>query len=294
MAYRMTVVKNPGKKKTMAKKKASKRKTTKKKSTRKKTAKKRKTTSKKKSTKKKSTKKKSTKKKSTKRKTKKKKSTRKKTAKKKTTKRKTKKKSTKKKSTRKKTSKKKTSKKKSTKKKSTKKKASKKKPVKRKVAKKAVRRAKRSKLPKGTPKPRYTMDEAEGRLGFAGKKLSRSAQVGKRKRKKIPGLSSNARRMQLASQGYLQVNPHGAEIDPDVYVEMADNPIEKVPGFRGLYVAKPGPKDKVRRKALVVKTGKRDPTRYGKGTVKKRVTKSKEDELNRIRRAAGIPVRKKR
>ena len=230
MAYRMTVVKNPGKKKTMAKKKASKRKTTKKKSTRKKTAKKRKTTSKKKSTKKKSTKKK----------------------------------------------------------------ASKKKPVKRKVAKKAVRRAKRSKLPKGTPKPRYTMDEAEGRLGFAGKKLSRSAQVGKRKRKKIPGLSSNARRMQLASQGYLQVNPHGAEIDPDVYVEMADNPIEKVPGFRGLYVAKPGPKDKVRRKALVVKTGKRDPTRYGKGTVKKRVTKSKEDELNRIRRAAGIPVRKKR
>ncbi len=162
-------------------------------------------------------------------------------------------------------------------------------PAKRKAAKKVARRAKparavrrRPRLPAGVPKVKFTVPQAEAKLDAAGKKLAKSAKKSKRARKKTPGLSTAARRMQLASQGLLQVNTGG------------DNPVQAVPGHRGLYVVTPPKGAKVRSKAVAVRTGKRSKTKAGRGTVSKRpVSKKREEELNRIRRAAGIPVRRK-
>jgi hypothetical protein len=173
------------------------------------------------------------------------------------------------------------------KKKASKKRKGKKKSKKRAVAKRAPSKpakAKRARKawPVGVPRPTMTRGEAVSRLGRAGKKLSKSRGVGHRKRGRIPGISSAARRMQMASQGVLQVS----------------NPFEMVTGHPGMVVSVPGPEAKVRRKVVGVRVGKRSKFKYGRGSVGSigtKVAKSKkhEAELDRIRRAAGIPKRKK-
>lgn len=162
-------------------------------------------------------------------------------------------------------------------KKRSKKKASKKRAVaKRPAAKPARAKRARKAWPVGVPRPKYTVSQGVERLSRAGTKLARSGKVGRRKRAQTPGLSSAARRMQMASQGVLQVNP-----------------FDTVPGYPGIVVATPGKGDKVRKKAVGVRLGKRSTTKYGKGSVGS-MSKKKETELDRIRRAAGIPARGKR
>ena len=131
-------------------------------------------------------------------------------------------------------------------------------------------------MPAGVPRIKYTPAEAEERLSGAGRRVSKSRGVGKRKRKAMRGLPASARRMQLASHGYLQLNPE-------------DNPVEQIPGHRGLYVVTPPKKGKVRSKAVAMRTGKgRDPTKAGRGAAgRRKVSKKREEEIKKIKARMG-------